>query len=126
MAVFVAASAFATASGATSLRAVSNRTHTINADAQYQRRKRHADYDAFWIERGGAPDDWGFKIPLEPTPRTNRISRNERRAQVTECVYQLFGAPTINRAANLRGSLANSTIDRGATQKSGLNSICVA
>ena len=89
MAVFVVASAFAAACGATSLRAVSNRTHTINADAQYQRRKLHSDYDAFWIERGGALTDWGFKIPLDaPTP--HRACRNEQRAQIATLLNRLL------------------------------------
>jgi uncharacterized protein len=89
MAVFVVASAFAAACGATSLRAVSNRTHTINADARYQRRKLQADYDAFWIERGGARTDWGFKIPLDAaTP--HRACRNEQRAQIATLVNRLL------------------------------------
>ena len=94
MAVFIVASAFAAACGATSLRAVSNRTHTINADARYQRRKLHADYDAFWIERGGAPTDWGFKIPLDaPTP--HRACRNEQRVQIASLVNRLLQSETI-------------------------------
>jgi uncharacterized protein VirK/YbjX len=91
MAVFVAASAFAIASGSQSLHAVSNRTHTINADARYQRRKMHADYDAFWIERDGAAEGLGFKIPLKIEPRSRCARRNEQRAQVAMMVGRLFG-----------------------------------
>ncbi len=90
MAVFAAASAFALATGSKSLRAVSNRTHTINADAGYQRRKMHADYDAFWIERGGTSDELGFKIPLITGPRSQCSRRNEQRAEVAMLVYRLF------------------------------------
>jgi uncharacterized protein len=90
MAVFAAASAFASATGSESLRAVSNLTHTINADAGYQRRKMHADYDAFWIERGGVPDKLGFRLPLNMGPRSQTPRRNEQRAQVAMLVYRLF------------------------------------
>lgn len=90
MAVFAAASAFAITTGSQSLHAVSNRTHTINADARYQRRRMHADYDAFWIERGGTSDDLGFKIPLQIAPRSSCTHRNEQRAQVMKLVYRLF------------------------------------
>ncbi len=90
MAVFAAASAYAIATGSQSLYAVSNRTHTINADAQYQRRKMHADYDAFWIERGGTSDRLGFKMSLQNAPRSQCLRRNEQRAQVAKLVYQLF------------------------------------
>ena len=89
MAVFIAASAFAAACGVTSLRAVSNRTHTINADALYQRKKLHADYDAFWIERDGAPADWGFKVPLD-VPKLDRASRNGQRADIAMFVTRLL------------------------------------
>ena len=90
MAVFVALSAFAAASGATSLRAVSNRTHTINADASYQRKRLRADYDAFWIERRGVPDAFGFKLPLDLAPKLERTARNEQRAQVVTLVESQF------------------------------------
>ena len=90
MAVFAAASAFARATGSESLRAVSNLTHTINADAGYQRRKMHADYDAFWIERGGVSDKLGFRLPLNMGPRSQTPRRNEQRAQVAMLVYRLF------------------------------------
>jgi uncharacterized protein len=105
MAVFAAASAFAVATGSQSLHAVSNRTHTINADARYQRRRMHADYDAFWIERGGTSDDLGFKIPLKSAPRSQCTRRNEQRAQVVMLVYRLFeleGANEHHRASNVR------------------------
>ena len=90
MAVFAAASAFARATGSESLRAVSNLTHTINADAGYQRRKMHADYDAFWIERGGVSDRLGFRLPVNMGPRSQTPRRNEQRAQVAMLVYRLF------------------------------------
>ncbi len=90
MAVFAAASAFALATGSESLHAVSNQTHTINADAGYQRRKMHADYDAFWIERGGTSDELGFRLPLNIGPRSQCPRRNEQRAQVAMLVYRLF------------------------------------
>jgi uncharacterized protein VirK/YbjX len=90
MALFVAASAFAQISGATALLAVSNRKHTINADARYQRRKLHADYDAFWIERGGKPTDCGFRMPLGIEPRGNRSGRNEQCEHVVTLVRDLF------------------------------------
>ena len=93
MAVFEAASAFAIATGSKSLHAVSNRTHTINADAAYQRRKMYADYDAFWIERGGMPGKFGFKLPLNVAPKSQSVCRNEQRAQVSTLVYRLFELP---------------------------------
>jgi uncharacterized protein VirK/YbjX len=90
MAVFTAASAFAKAIGSHNLHAVSNRTHTINADAWYQRRRMRADYDAFWIERGGTPNASGFELPLQVAPRTHCTRRNEQRGQVAALVYRLF------------------------------------
>jgi uncharacterized protein VirK/YbjX len=72
------------------LHAVSNLTHTINGDARYQRRKRYADYDSFWIERGGTPAEWGFSIPLQIGPRAHHSGRNEQRARVGVLVRQLL------------------------------------
>jgi uncharacterized protein VirK/YbjX len=92
MAVFVAASALAAAAGATDLRAVSNATHTINADASYQRKRLHADYDAFWLERQGVPDSLGFRLPLDHGPKANRAARNDKRAQVAALIERLFAA----------------------------------
>jgi uncharacterized protein VirK/YbjX len=90
MAVYAAASAFASAVGSRGLQAVSNRTHTINADAWYQRRRMHSDYDAFWIERDGKPTKSGFDLPLLLTPRARRTRRNEQRTQVAAMVFRLF------------------------------------
>jgi hypothetical protein len=43
-------------------------THVINEKApSYRRRHFHTDYDAFWVERRGAPEpDFGFRLPLLP------------------------------------------------------------
>lgn len=90
MVVFLAAEALALAAGAKALHAVSNLTHTINGDARYQRRKRYADYDSFWIERGGTPAEWGFSIPLQIGPRAHHSGRNEQRARVGVLVRQLL------------------------------------
>jgi uncharacterized protein VirK/YbjX len=92
MVVFLAAEALALGAGAKALHAVSNLTHTINGDARYQRRKRYADYDSFWIERGGTPTEWGFSIPLQIGPRAHRSGRNEQRARVGVLVRQLLSA----------------------------------
>lgn len=92
MAVFVAASTFAEAVGASNLLAVSNRTHTINADAWYQRRRLVADYDAFWVERGGKPTDYGFQIPLRLAPRTNCMARNRQRSRIVDLTAAFFAA----------------------------------
>jgi uncharacterized protein len=96
MVVFVAASAFSNAIGSPHLYAVSNRTHTINADLWYQRRKMHADYDAFWIERGGKPCECGFDLPLQAAPRAHCPRRNEQRAQVTAMVHRLIAGEGVN------------------------------
>lgn len=90
MVVFVAACEFAQRSGVSGLVAVSNRSHTINGDAWYQRRRLVADYDAFWIERGGVPVRWGFEMPLNLEPRTNSAARNKQRCRVVELVDKLF------------------------------------
>lgn len=90
MAVFVAASAFANALGASSILAVSNRTHTINADAWYQRRRLVSDYDAFWEERGGIPVEYGYKIPLSLESRAQKAARNVQRHRVVGLVTDLF------------------------------------
>jgi hypothetical protein len=50
-----------------------------------------ADYDAFWVERGGIPVDWGFKIPLNLEPRSNCTARNNQRRLVSDMVCELFG-----------------------------------
>jgi len=92
MAVFVAASAFAKFSGASSVLAVSNRTHTINGDAWYQKRRLVADYDNFWIERGGLPIECGFQMPLSFEPRSRSNGRNQQRSRVAELVGKFFHA----------------------------------
>ncbi len=97
MVVFAAASAFALAIGSENMRAVSNRTHTINADAGYQRRRMHADYDAFWIERGGAVDELGFKIPLDGRRNAHYPARNAQRAEVARLVNRLFDIETLKQ-----------------------------
>jgi uncharacterized protein VirK/YbjX len=108
MAVFEAASAFAIATGSKSLHAVSNRTHTINADAPYQRRKMYADYDAFWIERGGMPGEFGFKLPLKVEPKSQGPCRNEQRAQVSRLVYRLFELSVNTEQDELSLAIADS------------------
>jgi uncharacterized protein VirK/YbjX len=50
----------------------------------------HADYDAFWIERGGVSDRLGFRLPVNMGPRSQTPRRNEQRAQVAMLVYRLF------------------------------------
>lgn len=90
MAVFIAACAFARAMGAENLFAVSKWTHSINADAWWQRRKMYADYDGFWFERGGAPDVLGFKLPAKSQPRSQCKRRNEQRARVEALVDEFF------------------------------------
>jgi len=90
MAVFAAASAFATATGSHRMHAVSNRTHTINADLWYQRRRMRADYDAFWIERNGTLYESGFDLPLQVAPKARCPRRNEQRARVAALVSNLF------------------------------------
>jgi uncharacterized protein VirK/YbjX len=91
MAVFVAASRFAALAGASSLFAVSNRTHAINAEAWYQRRKLVADYDAFWVERGGVATGGGFAIPLNAEPRAaSCAARNAQRRRAADLVDEFF------------------------------------
>ena len=110
MAVFIAASTFAQAAGASSLIAVSNRTHTINAEAWYQRRKLVADYDGFWIERGGVLASCGFRIPLSREPRSNCAGRNRQRHHVAELITAFFdiaahsGAPLGREAKAVFGA----------------------
>lgn len=92
MAVFVAASALACSLGATHLFGVSNKTHTINADAPWQRKRRQADYDEFWLERGGCRVDNGFLIPVGVTPRAGCAARNRYRHEVVALVQSWLGA----------------------------------
>lgn len=97
MAVFVAASALGRCVGASSLVGVANHRHTINSDAWYQRRRLVADYDAFWVERGGAPVDWGFAIPLGLEARSNCAARNRQRSIVSDLVFELFSRDAAER-----------------------------
>lgn len=90
MAVFLAATAFARAMGARRILAVSNDTHSINADAWWQRQRMHADYDAFWLERGGARVAEGFALPVMSTTKSKCNRREEQRARIDELVAQLF------------------------------------
>jgi uncharacterized protein VirK/YbjX len=96
MAVFAAARAFAIATGSHGLHAVSNHTHTINADAWYQRRRMHADYDAFWIERGGTPNDSGFDLPIHAAPKARCPRRSELRTRVESLVYYTLDFKSAN------------------------------
>lgn len=105
MAVFVAASAFGQCVGASNLVGVTNDRHSINADAWYQRRRMVADYDAFWAERGGAPVDWGFRMPLNLEPRSTCPARNNQRSLVADLVFKLFA-----RDAAEGGSSPNSVL----------------
>jgi uncharacterized protein VirK/YbjX len=65
-AVFLGVQAFAFATGCTQIHAVSNALHTIGEKGRrYRLAKMHADYDAFWRERGGVPcPAFGFRLPL--------------------------------------------------------------
>ncbi|ACB95526.1 DUF535 family protein [Beijerinckia indica] len=92
MVVFIALSAFAAACGVTSLHAVSNRTHIINADARYQRKRLRADYDGFWIERQGISDGFGFRMPLDLASKSERAAYKQQRASVVTLVDHLFAA----------------------------------
>jgi uncharacterized protein VirK/YbjX len=91
MAVFIAASTLGHCAGASTLLGVANHTHSINSDAWYQRRRMVADYNAFWVERGGVPVEWGFRMPLNLEPRSNCASRNNQRRLVAKLVGSLFG-----------------------------------
>lgn len=90
MAVFLTACALARSLGADSMLAVSNKTHSINADAWWQRRKMRADYDAFWSERGGTPHALGFRLSTTSPPRSQCERRNEHRKQIESSVDRLF------------------------------------
>jgi hypothetical protein len=115
MAVFAAASAYVAATGSQSLYAVSNLTHTINADAQYQRRKMHADYPSGSSEAARLTS-WALKCP-----RRSRRDRNVcvvtssalkwrswytgcSNLKVTPrlCYTKLYGCRSLGRAARLR------------------------
>ncbi|HEY8066433.1 MAG TPA: DUF535 family protein [Methylosinus sp.] len=85
MAVFLAATALSRALGARRILAVSNDTHSINADACWQRRRMRADYDAFWLERGGLRAREGFVLPLISAKSQNE-RREEQRAHIDELV----------------------------------------
>ncbi|BDV36413.1 hypothetical protein SS37A_39430 (plasmid) [Methylocystis iwaonis] len=90
MAVFLAAAAFARALGARQIHAVSNDTHSINADAWWQRRRMRADYDAFWLERGGLRAREGFVLPVISATKSQNKRREEQRAHIDELVGRLF------------------------------------
>ncbi|MBU3890994.1 DUF535 family protein [Methylosinus sp. KRF6] len=90
MAVFLAMATFARAIGAQRIHAVSNDTHSINADAWWQRRRMRADYDAFWLERGGLPAREGFVIPVRLAAKSQSKRREEQRAHIDELVGRLF------------------------------------
>lgn len=90
MVVFLAAAAFARAVGAQRIHAVSNDTHSINADAWWQRRRMRADYDAFWLERGGLRATEGFVLPVRLATKSQNKRREEQRAHIDELVVRLF------------------------------------
>jgi uncharacterized protein len=84
-ALFLAAQAIAAQSGCTTIHAVSNETHLINVRKQRSRKRMTADYDAFWLERGGQPDGpLGYTLPLlAPDPKPFR-------ADIVAAVAALF------------------------------------
>ncbi len=93
MAVFLAATHFARAMGARRILAVSNDTHSINADAWWQRQRMRADYDAFWLERGGARVAEGFALPVTSSTTKSKCKRREElRARIDELVAGLFSS----------------------------------
>ncbi len=90
MAVFSAVLAFAASCKAKSLLAVSNETHIINTDAQYQRRRRRADYNSFWVERGGVSDCFGYHFSLEALLKSELGTNNRYRRQIAGFVEGVF------------------------------------
>jgi len=98
-AVVLAAQAFADCAGCDAILAVSNTNQLINLRQKRTRLRKLADYDSFWRERGGAPDDWlGFELPL-----LAQDGRAERRA-IVETVRQAL-APTSPAERDERASL---------------------
>ena len=68
-AVLLAALAVARSIGVPEVWAVPGRLHTHNARSQKHRARFHADYDAYWAERGARGDalsGWIFQVPPEP------------------------------------------------------------
>lgn len=87
-AVVLAAQALADCAGCEAILAVSDANHLINLRQKRTRIRKLADYDAFWRERGGAPDGWlGFELPL-----LAQDARPERRA-IVETVRQALAPP---------------------------------
>ncbi|OIQ87478.1 hypothetical protein GALL_306450 [mine drainage metagenome] len=86
-ALFLAAQAIAANCGCTAIHAVSNETHLINVRKQRARKRMTADYDAFWLERGGQLDGpLGYKMPLlAPDPKPFR-------ADLVAAIAALFSA----------------------------------
>lgn len=104
MAVLLAATTLARALGARRILAVSNDTHSINADACWQRRRMRADYDAFWLERGGLRAREGFVLPL-----ISAKSQNERREEQRAHIDELVGRFCMEKPCLDRGMFDNSS-----------------
>ncbi|MDJ1157205.1 DUF535 family protein [Chelatococcus sp. SYSU_G07232] len=105
-AVLLAVQAFAAAAELTEIHAVSNARHIIAGKSRgYRAAKMHADYDAFWLERGGtACPFFGFRLPvLDPvllsagrTDATPSLSAKDRqRHSIVAAVARALSAPAL-------------------------------
>ena len=60
--------------------AVGRATHVSNEKGKRYQQRVHADYDAFWLERGGVADsEFGFALPMLSLPNVMGGTASERR-----------------------------------------------
>lgn len=97
-----ATQALARSLGSSTLLAVSRANHTAAEKSRQHRNGFHADYDAFWRERGGVADPrFGFRLPVDPPPQaTLRPADAARRQALVEALDRIF-VTLIGRPARL-------------------------
>ena len=90
-AVLLAALAVAQSIGVREAWAVPGRLHTHNARSQKHRERLHADYDAYWRERGARGDargGWVFQVPSMPR-HSGKTPSGVRRDAIKDQIWQI-------------------------------------
>ena len=117
-AVLLAALAVAQKIGVHEVWAVPGRLHTHNARSQKHRERLHADYDAYWAERGARGDaraGWVFHVP--PTPRhSGKTPSGVRRDAIKDQIWHIARRASKIQTAQTGAQVIENTPNRWALE----------
>lgn len=92
-ALLAAVQAFAAAAHVEELHAVGRDTHVASGKSRSYRRRFHAPYDDFWIERGAvASRPFGYRLPLSSPPAEAGTAQERRREAHREAIRAMVAA----------------------------------